>query len=74
LSDWDRTTNGSTNHLFRAACPTDVFPRVLNGDRQVIAASVLASLGTGGALRHVIPPDLPNLAYMVKDSKFVAEA
>src|SRR6267378_4985736 len=39
--NWDRTAHGPTNHLLRAACPTDVFPRVLNGDRQVIAASVL---------------------------------
>jgi hypothetical protein len=32
-SNWDRTTYGSTNHLFRATRPTDVLPRVVNGDR-----------------------------------------
>src|SRR6266853_6686199 len=58
--NWDWATYGSTNHLFRATRPTNVFSRVLNGDRQVVAASVLSDLGTGRALRHVIPPDIPN--------------
>src|SRR6266853_5525906 len=30
--NWDRTTYRSTNHLFRATRPTDVFPRVVNGN------------------------------------------
>src|SRR6266853_5861958 len=30
--NWDRTANCSTNHLFRATRPTDVFPRVVNGN------------------------------------------
>src|SRR6266571_2540531 len=71
LPNGDRTTHRSTNHFSRATRPAEVLPRVFDGDRQVVATSILTGLGTGRTLRNVVPANLPNLAHMVEDSKLV---
>src|SRR6266571_1132156 len=71
LPNGDRTTHRSTNHFFRATRPAEVLPRVFDGDRQVVATTILTGLGTGRALRHVVPANLSNFAHMVQYSKLV---
>lgn len=62
------------HHFAGTTRPTDVFARIVNGDRQVIAAAVLPGLRAGRALRHVIPAYLSNLADVIENPKFVGRA
>src|SRR5437660_1428539 len=71
LPNGDRTSHRSTNHFLGATRPAEVLPRVFDGDRQVVASSILAGLGAGRTLRHVIPANLSNFAHMVQYSKLV---
>ena len=67
-----RTADSPANHFSGAACPAQVFPRVLNGDRQIVAAAVLSRLGAGGTLRDIIPADLSNFADVIQNSELGA--
>jgi hypothetical protein len=66
--------DGSPNHFLCATGPTDIFPRIVDGDRQVIAAPVLPGLGAGRTLRHVIPADPSDLANVVENTELVTRA
>src|SRR5712671_875294 len=68
LTNSNRTAHGPANHLFRTTRPADVLPWVVDGDRQVVAASVLTDLGTRRASRYMIAADLPNIAERIRNS------
>src|SRR5215469_15138605 len=58
---------GSANHFSRAACPTFVEARVLDQDRQIVAAPVMARLRTRRTTPHVVPPRSSHLSYVIQN-------
>src|SRR5690242_14095533 len=71
LPNGDRTTHRPANHHSCATCPAEVLSWVSNGDREIVAAPVLAGLRTGWTPCYVGPANLSNLAYMVQYPKLV---
>src|SRR5581483_4246441 len=69
-SNW--VTQGGTDHLFCAACPALVFARIMNCDRQIVAAPVVAVLRARRTLRPIVATGFPYWSYMFQDSKLFA--
>src|SRR5690349_7268728 len=55
------------DHFLGAASPALVEPRVADQNREIVAAPVMTRLRTGWALRHIVPPDLPDFSNVLQD-------
>src|SRR5207249_5126126 len=58
---WLRAAYRCSDHLLGAARPADVLARVLDRDREIVPAAVVAAFGARRASRHVVAPDLAEL-------------
>src|SRR5208282_6865931 len=66
-----RASHCRPNHVAGATGPADVFAWVLDRDRKVVPATVVALGGTGWALGHVVPTNLAKLrSDVVQNPKF----
>src|ERR1700756_2076412 len=63
----NRVTECRPNPLLRATSPTFVKARILDEDRQVITAAVMAGLRAGRAATDVVPADLSHLAHLIQN-------
>src|SRR5215468_3751049 len=67
---WNWPAHCISDHLLGAARPADVLARLLDGNRQVVPASVPIARRARGTTPNPIAPDLPLHVNVVEDPKF----
>jgi len=57
MLNWSWAAHCRSNHVFRAACPPDVFAGIFNRDREIISPGVVALFGARWASGNMVVPN-----------------